>query len=171
MSTEPSTTKPGLSRRNVVKYGTAWTVPVVLFAVASPQAAASGESPGPQPSLCDRGLLTFAALEGADIHYNSGNGFNEVPGTGLIVTNNSTQVMTLSLTLWTSAKQDALIYTSSGDLLISAKDGNEAGAVITLDPGTSRTFRIRVTGSKANAHLVIDCGRFHFDSSDLTSPL
>jgi len=152
-----------MKRRDVLA-ASVWSVPVILTATAAPAAAASSVPVVPL-DLCQSGALAFEALPGQEFKGNSGNGFTLVKGDGLIVHNRSGALLTLPLTFWTSAHQSGLLVTTSGDTLLAVdKDGNRASTVITMDPGTSRILRVVVDDSKAEAHLVLDCGRFVFKS-------
>ncbi|MDR6861930.1 hypothetical protein [Phycicoccus sp. 3266] len=144
-----------LTRRQV-NLGAAWSVPVVLAAVAAP--AAQGSQIPLDP--CTPNLL-FKPLANGELKGNDGNGFQLVTGDGITVTNLNAGAVSVPVVFWTSAHQDALLV-GAADVLLEAKDGNSSSTVVVLEPGQPRTFRVRAAASSAEAHLIVDCSRFIF---------
>lgn len=158
-----------VTRRTLVK-SAAWTVPVISLATAAPAAAASGQPPIIVPSCIPVDHLLVEPLPGETFKTNDGAGNTLVKGTGVVVTNTTSSTLRFVVGFWTNAGQEGLVTISGTDptTLRAPKDGNKATVVVTLLPGQTRTLKVTTdtAATKAEAHLVIDCQRFIFKSTE-----
>ena len=154
-----------LDRRTVVRAGAVgWTMPVILAAVATPAVAGSLPPPVIDTNPCTNGDFQIRPYP-ADATFVNGGGDRLVKGgTGIKITNVSTGSLdTVEVIFWTDSSQEALLVGSSGDALLSSKDGNKASVVLEIAPGETRVLRVDHLASNATAHIVLGCGfRFHF---------
>ncbi len=158
-----------IERRSIVK-GAAWSAPVILFGTAAPAAAASHEQPPVVPLCIPGDVLLVEPLPGQTFKTNEGQGNTLVMGDGVQVTNTGEGTLRFVVGFWTNAGQVGLLTILGNDdiTLEAPKDGNKATVNLWLLPGQTRTLKVATdtAATKAEAHLLIDCQRFIFKSTE-----
>lgn len=147
-----------LTRRQV-NLGAAWSVPVVLAAVAAP--AAQGSQPPPPPVCVDPAGLTFTPAPGMPWKENEGQGFTLVKGDAILVGNDGPFVsITVPVTLWSSDHQVGLLLVGKvGETILESKDGNRATTEIVIPRGETRILQLQTSKKDAEGHLIVGCDR------------